>query len=221
MNKVIVIGTTHTEVGLCTSDELTKIIEDISPSIIFCEAAHEVFDEMLKANDDFNTPEIKVLREIIHKGIIEVIPIDVNENPFDRRLEAMFELFEKHIKEYSYASEIQFNEAFRLGFSYLNSEDSDQIHRDKSAMEKNFVERAKNGQLSKMHIDWLEWNDKREKHWIDEIHDYLKKYKTSNALLLVGSAHRIGLMEKIKKLLNSNEFIPNWDFTILGDLYAR
>lgn len=212
MNKVIVIGTAHTEEGLCTSDKLTKIIEDISPSVIFCEAAPEVFDEMLKATDAFNTPEIKVLREITHKGIIEVIPIDINEDPFDRRLEAMFELFKKQFKEYLYASEIQINEAFRLGFAYLNSVDSDQIHRDKSAMEKYFVKRAKNDLLSNTHIDWLKWNDKRENYWINEIHDYLEKNKTSSALFLVGSAHRIGLMEKIKNLLNRNAFIPNWDF---------
>ena len=212
MNKIIVIGTTHTEQGLCTSDELTKIIDDISPSVIFCEAAPEVFDRMLKATDACNTPEIKVLRKIIHKGIIEVIPIDINEDPFDRRLEAMFELIKKQFKEYLYASEIQTNEAFHLGFAYLNSVDSDQIHRDKIAMEKYFIKRVKNGQLSKTHIDWLEWNNKRENLWINEIHDYLENNKTSNALFLVGSAHRVGLMKKVENLLNSNELIPNWDF---------
>jgi len=212
MNKITVIGTVHTEEGACTSDELINIIQKASPNVIFCEAPPLKFAAMLKATGTFNPPEVIALRTIIEKHSIEVIPVDIDGDPFDRRLEEMLELFRNKIKEYFYASEIQAGEAYRLGFPYLNSEESDKIHKDKNAMERLFVTRANHDLLSQTHMDWLQWNDKRENHWIDVIHDYFMKNKINRAVFLVGSAHRIRLIEKIKALQDKNELIPAWDF---------
>ena len=45
---------------------------------------------MLKATETFNPPEIKALRVIIEtQSMDDVIPVDLNQDPFDRRLEAM------------------------------------------------------------------------------------------------------------------------------------
>jgi hypothetical protein len=210
MNTITVVGTFHTESGACTSDELLNIIQKISPSVIFCEASPQEFLAMLKATESFNPPEIKALRVIIEKQSMNVVPIDLfNEDPFDRRLESMFELFRNNYREYFCASEIHAHEIYEKGFPYLNSNDSDQIFSDKYSMEVAFVSSAKHFQLSKTHKDWLEWNDKREDHWINVIHDYVERNKISSAILLVGSAHRIRLMEKIKNLQSN---IASWDF---------
>ena len=211
-DKITVIGTFHTVGGACTSDELIKIIQKNSPNVIFCEASLETFPAMLKATETFNTPEIKALRSIIEKQSIDVIPVDLHEDPFDRRLEEMLELFGREISDHHYASKIQFNETYLQGFPYLNSEDSDQIFKDKDSMEKSFVARANHYELSKTHKDWLEWHDKRENHWINVIHDYFERNKISTAVFLVGSAHRIRLMEKIKKFRSNTVLIPSWDF---------
>lgn len=213
MNKITIIGTFHTEVGPCTSEELLKIIQKISPDVIFCEASPEEFPAMLKATETFNPPEMKALRVIIETRSISVIPVDlINENPVDGRLEAMFDLFRSKFPEYFYASEIHAGEISRLGFPYLNSEDSDKIFKDKDSMEKIFVARANHYELSKTHKDWLEWNDNRENHWINAIHDYFEKNKISTAVFLVGSAHRIRLMVKIKSFESNGKPIPAWDF---------
>lgn len=212
MNKVTVIGTFHTEAGACTSDELLKVIQKISPDVIFFEAAPEDFPAMLKATEAFNIPEIKAARAIIQNSSIDIIPVDVYGDPFDGRLEEMLELFRNNSKEYFYASEIQAGETDRLGFLFLNSEDNDQILKDKATMEKIFVARANHSELSKTHKDWMNWNDKRENYWINSIHDYFENSKISKAVFLVGAGHRIRLMEKIKNLKNSNGPIPNWDF---------
>jgi hypothetical protein len=212
MNKISVIGTIHAEGGACTSDELIKIIQRISPKVIFCEASPEDFPAMVKATERFNPPEFKALRMLIQNTSIEIVPVDLHGAPFDGRLEAMLELFKTRMKEYYYASEIQFGETLRLGFPFLNSEDSDKIHKDKAAMERIFVARAKHDLLSQTYTDWLQWNDKRENHWINLIHEYFNKNKFDIAAFLVGSAHRIRLMEKIEYLQTTNDLIPNWDF---------
>lgn len=206
------IGTVHEEGGACTSDELLKIIQKNSPDVIFCEVAQENIQAMLEATETFNPPEIKALRTIIKNSSIDIIPVDVYGDPFDGRLEAMLELFRNKSKEYYYASEIQAGETYRLGFPFLNSEDNDQILKDKATMEKIFVARANHYELSKTHKDWIEWNDKRENHWIKAIHDYFEKDKISTAVFLVGAGHRIRLMGKIKSIESNNKSIPLWDF---------
>lgn len=213
MNKITVIGTFHTEGGVCTSNELIKIIQGISHDVIFCEASPEKFTSMLKATENFNTPEIKAIRNIIANPSIDVIPVDVDdEDPFDQRLEAMNRLFEEKMPEYSGASAIQFNKTFRLGFPFLNSAECDQIFKDKSSMEMFFVQWANNPELSTFYKDWLEWNDKRENHWIKVIDHYVAQNKTQAAIFLVGSAHRIRLMEKIKYFQHNKVLNPTWDF---------
>ncbi len=117
MNKVVVIGTFHTEGGTCTSDELLKIIQKISPDVIFCEASPEKFPAMLKATDTFNPPEIKALRAIIAKQSMDVITVDLSEDPFDGRLEAMLELFRSNYREYFCASEIHAAETYQNFFN--------------------------------------------------------------------------------------------------------
>src|SRR5258706_10826499 len=96
-NKITVIGTFHSEGGACNSVELIKIIQTFSPDVIFCEASPETFSAMLEATETFNTPEINALRAIREKELIEILPVDIHEDPFDKRLEAMGELFRSKI----------------------------------------------------------------------------------------------------------------------------
>jgi hypothetical protein len=124
----------------------------------------------------------------------------------------MLKLFGDKMREYFCASEIHAAETYQKGFPYLNGDESDKIFRDKNSMERIFVASANHLQLSKTHKDWLEWNDNRENHWINVIHDYFERRKISTAVFLVGSAHRIRLMEKIKNLQSGSELIPQWDF---------
>ena len=41
MSTIIVLGTAHSEGGACTSEELHKIIQEINPEVVFCEASPE------------------------------------------------------------------------------------------------------------------------------------------------------------------------------------
>jgi hypothetical protein len=212
MSTVIVLGTVHEERGVCTSEELFKIIQEIKPEVIFCETSLEKLPKMLKATDSFNTPEIKVIRRLIKGKSIQIVPIDEIEDSFDQRLEAMFSLFKRKMKVYSNASTILSNEAYLKGFPFLNSLDGDKIFRDQNDMEMYFIEKAKNHELSKFHSDWSKWNDKRENQWINIIHDYFKINNPKKAVFLVGAGHRFRLIDKIKNIEESNKLFFDWDF---------
>lgn len=211
MSTLTVLGTAHSEGGACTPEELYKIIKEISPEVIFCEASHEKLPKMLKATH-IDSPEMNVIRRLIKEESCEIVPVDVNEDPFDKRLEAMFSLFKRKMKVYSNANNMLLNETHSKGFTFLNSVDSDRIFRDKNSMEKFFVEKVKYKELSDFYSDWLKWNDLRENQWINLIHDYFQNYKSKKAILLVGANHRYRLIDKIKNKEENGKLFLVWDF---------
>jgi hypothetical protein len=211
MSILIVIGTAHSEGGACTPEELYKIIKEISPEVVFCEASQEKLPKMLKATH-IDSPEMNVIRRLIKEEPCEIVPIDVNEDPFDKRLEVMLSLFKRKMKIYSNANNMILNETYSKGFTFLNSSDSDKIFRDKNSMEKFFVEKVKYKELTDFYSDWLKWNDLRENQWINLIHDYFQNYKSKKAILLIGANHRYRLMDKIKNIHSNNEHSIDWNF---------
>ncbi|MEZ4802180.1 MAG: hypothetical protein R2797_05355 [Gelidibacter sp.] len=211
MNSVIVIGTGHSEGGACNSEELFKIIDKISPEVVFCEVSPKKFPLHIK-RIDVKTPEMEVIKKIINENFVKLVPIDVEHDPFDRRLEDMFALFKQKMKFYLNAHNMLLNETYLKGFPFLNSEDSDKIFRDMESMGRHYLEMVKYQALSDYYADWIEWNDKRENQWIDLIHNYFEIHKPKKAVFLVGAGHRFRLMDKIQNIREKNELICNWNF---------
>ena len=208
MSIVIVLGTAHSEGGACTSEELFKIIEEISPEVVFCEVPQKKLPQMIKRTD-VSTPEMEVIKKLIKRKHIEIVPVDVNEDPFDRRLEDMFSLFKQKMEVYANASTILVNETYSKGFTFLNSVDGDKIFRDKNSMENYFLNKVKYQELTDFYSEWLKWNDLRENQWINLIHNYTKLNKTKKAVFIVGAGHRYRLIDKIN---NSKGHGCDWEF---------
>ncbi|KEZ94466.1 hypothetical protein [Nonlabens ulvanivorans] len=211
MSTLIILGTAHSEVGVCTSEELYKIIEKINPQVVFCEISPEKLSRFVKRTD-IVTPEMEVIKRLIKEKPIEIVPIDVNEDPFDKRLEAMFSLINRKMKVYSNANNKLLNETYVKGLPFLNSPDSDKIFRDKNSMEKHFIDKVNNQELSDFYSEWLRWNDLRENQWINLIDNNFKINKPNKAVFLVGAGHRFRLLDKIKKIHNNSENSYDWDF---------
>jgi len=213
MCTLIVLGTAHYVDGACTSKKLYEIIQEINPEVVFCESSPEKLPEYLKRTD-VNTPEMSVIRRLIKEKSIEIEPIDVNHDPFDKRLEAMFELIKREMEEYLGATRMLFNETYLKGFPFLNSVDCDKICRDKNSMEKYFINinKIKYKGLSDFYSEWLKWNDLRENQWINLVHKYFKSNNTKKALFLVGAGHRYRLIDKIENVKDRNKVIVDWEF---------
>lgn len=79
-------------------------------------------------------------------------------------------------------------------------------------MEKMFVDGSSNYLLSRTYNEWLSWNDMRENHWIDSIYKFFKKNEFKTAVFIVGSAHRIRLMDKLLKINKKENQILHWNF---------
>ncbi|WP_425075411.1 hypothetical protein [Psychroserpens sp. S379A] len=211
MSTIVILGTAHSEGGACTSEELYKIIQEINPEVVFCESSPEKFPQYIKRTDVI-TPEMEAIKKLIKVKSAEIVPIDVDIDPFDKRLEDMFSLIKCEMKVYSNAHNMLLNETYSKGFTFLNSIHSDKIFRDKNSMENYFINKVNNKELSDFYSKWLKWNDLRENQWINLIHDYFKINKTKKAVFLVGAGHRFRLMDKIKNIYSKNEHGIDWNF---------
>ena len=66
MYNITLVSTHHSELGKCSSDELVKIIESISPNVIFEEICPALFDRFYKKNDipiEIEPLEIKAVKK--------------------------------------------------------------------------------------------------------------------------------------------------------------
>ena len=212
MSTVIVLGTFHTEVEACTSQELLGIIKQISPEVVFCEAPPEIFPDMISAEKNFNTPEIKVIRELLKESNIKMIPIDIYGIAVDdNRIDEMFDLFRQKMENYKNAMIIQIDETYEKGYCFLNSKENDKINFDKTLMQREIVNRENNRELSLDYFKWVKWNNYRENHWIKIIQEHLHENKFNSAVLMVGAAHRVGLQHKIMELEFNGKSNLTWD----------
>lgn len=217
MSTIIVVGTYHVEDGSCTYKELLKFIEKISPNVIFCEAAPEVLPKMIEATENFNPPEIKVIREILKDKTIKIVPVDIyGKAADDERIDKMFDLFKQKFENYKNAEHIQFDETYEKGYYFLNSKENDRINFDKVLMEREIVTRENNRELSLDYDKWVKWNNYRENHWIKLIHKHFHKNKFNRAVLMVGAAHRVGLLHKIMELEFNGKSHLTWNFDYLN-----
>jgi arsenate reductase-like glutaredoxin family protein len=140
-----------------------RIVKQISPEVVFCEAPPEIFPDMVAAEKNFNTPEIKVIRELLKESNIKIIPVDIYDKASnDERIDEMFDLFGQKMENYKNALKYQSEETYLKGYNFLNSKASDKINFDKLLMEREIVTNENSKELATYYLNWLKWNEYRE-----------------------------------------------------------
>ena len=226
MSTITLIATGHKENGLCNSQELFKIIEQIRPEVIFEEIPPGRF-EAVYAGTRKASLEIIAIKEYLQK-----YP-DVHHYPVDLDIE---ESIEKEIKfevdgiplicndyhsEYNYLN-LQMSHGQEFGgFPFLNSDQCSKIILRKKALEKEILNTLRNDKnqrnmdherLNFAYKRWIDQNDDRENEMLRNIYRYMGSKKYANALFLVGAAHRKPIMQKIQEYKSKEEFKLNWRF---------
>jgi len=207
MYNITLIGTHHSEIGKCNSDELYKIIVSISPEVIFDERP---------SNCNPETLEKKCIEKYLQNHNIEDIPVDIYVSPKSDEL-SMFTEFIKWCSEYK---EI-INERELLieqeGFDYLNSEIFFDLFEKKRNIEKQLIDNNvfyKND-LLRIFNSFLEDIDTRENAMLKNIYNYSKENQYNQAVFLIGADHRKSIMQKSIEYEKMSEIKLNW--TVYGN----
>ncbi len=215
MSSVIFISTCHKEHGICNSNELYKIIEQIHPDIIFEELSPTGFTAIYQGtrSDTLETNSIKLY---LRKYDIDHFPVDLEGNKLvDKHLKndiiEMFKIFGSS-QEYVYLSDQLVAISEQLGFKYLNTDQCMELLKRRHQMEELILKMKKNEKLFRTYKVWLAIVDLRETEMINNIYKYYNHNMFDKALFLVGAEHRQTIMDKILKIEEDKKLKLNWIF---------
>ena len=218
MYNITLIGTRHREDDFCTSNELYKIFEVISPDVIFEEMPPSYFDKYYVTKVRKNLESDAVLKYLENHNI-QHIPVDSDDIPSDaffKDLEYMYNRIEKltEINGFNYRKFSDMSSMYirKYGLLYANSDDSITIqNKIQDSMEKG-LQVINDEKLYQTYQKWLKINEKRENEMLQNIYNYSKENTFSNAIFMIGFAHRKSIMQKITEFEDKSEIKINWTF---------
>ncbi|MBK7132259.1 MAG: hypothetical protein IPH69_05355 [Bacteroidales bacterium] len=216
MHNITLIGTVHSESGKCNSDELYRIIETIGPEVIFEELSNDLYDRFYNGNQlSDESLEIKCIKKYLLNHNIKHVPVDIDVSPnlSTKDIEYMFNTFKKYDDVYKKLDNEQNLLTEQDGFDYLNSNKCSELFEKKKTTENYLIEFGINKNLL-LHINKLS-----HKNMITvRIRCFrifitiAKKNQYNQAVLLIGSAHRKSIMQKIFEHKTKEKLNLNWTF---------
>jgi pheromone shutdown protein TraB len=221
MSNVTLIGTFHSEYGLCNSDELYKILENIKPEVIFHELPthlsefcySEKFDILFTQKQliALMTLEMKCIKRYKQNYDITIAPIDIDTIQKDEEINYMLKAFSKD-ENYINIENEQKALTKQEGFYFLNSNKYLELEKKKELLEKDILESDNHkNNLQKIYKRFqTEQHDKRENAMIQNIYNYSRENPYKQAVFLIGAGHLKTIMIKIDEHRTSSKIQLNW-----------
>jgi len=208
MCNITLISTIHKENGKCNADELHRIIEEISPEVIFLEALESCYTEyshrLFATSDVYNKRlEISAIQKYSHKHTFEYIPVldDVLPDEFEERAKIVCENY-----EYQKLLITLISMENKYGFQFLNSKKNIELQEEMRKLEKHILSNNELWQKVDGGIDAY------ENSMIRNIYAYCKDNQFNTAIFMCGAAHRKSIIEKIEKYKTQENISLNWRF---------
>lgn len=206
MNHITFISTIHKEIGNCNAEELYKIIEKLSPEVIFLEAINETYSAYEKYL--FSTYgvyhkklELAAIQKYTLSTSFEYVPVCENglSDAFDRKNKIVCENREMQqlIDNYNFLAEKQ-------GFKFLNSLESINLQEEMRGLETRVINNTELDEIVKADIEAY------ENPMIRNIYSYCNNNHFGSAIFMCGVAHRKSIIEKIEKSKTEEQVNLTW-----------
>ena len=214
MHNITLVCTSHSERGKCNADELFKIIEHISPDVIFEELTPNLYDILYNKNilAESAPLEIKCIRKYIQLHNIKNIPVDIEvSSTFSKGIYHAFAEFEK----YDLYNEIEFELKKKIelgGFDYLNSYEYSNLVEKQRSDESKILEDVNNNQLNRIYKSYYDDQDFREIIMLNTIYNYSLVNDYDHAVFLIGAGHRRSIIQKVAEYQLKDIIKLNWSF---------
>jgi hypothetical protein len=205
MHNIILISTVHKAIGNCNADELSKIIQRISPEVVFLEALDETYSKYKKSlflsfGVYHEQLEISAIQKCGINTPFEYVPVlDIGiSDAFDRKYNIVCKNSEwqKLIDNFNDLTS-------ENGFGFLNSFEGIKLQEQMRILESRLltdeVGKAFNKEI-----------DAYENSMIHNIYSYCKDKHFDTAIFMCGVAHRKSILEKTKRKNAQEEIGLNW-----------
>jgi len=214
MHNITLVCTSHSERGKCNADELFKIIEQISPDMVFEELTPYLYDILYnKGIFDESAPiEFKCIRRYKQQHNIKNIPVDIEVvSTLSNNVNQMLAMFEKY--DIYKVLEIEQKKKIELeGFDFLNSDEFSDLVEKQRTIERKIVEEINNSQLNRIYKSFNTDLDFRENFMLNTIYAYSKENNYDQAVFLIGAGHRSSIIRKVAEYQLKKKLKLNWTF---------
>lgn len=209
MYNITILSSFHMERGKCNSNELYRIIEKIQPEVIFEELPYDVFDFIYADGRSPESLEAIAIKEYLKKYQIEHIPVDSYEiNETD--LFNAYDVISNNSIDYTELLKQQLSMIIKYGYSFLNSNEYDDLMDKINKVEENVLSEIKDVRLSYRYKSEKELHDNRENEMLQNIYNYSKQYPYNKAMFICGAEHRKSVMQKIQQYERKERLKLNW-----------
>ncbi|NDV15729.1 hypothetical protein GO009_06790 [Muricauda sp. TY007] len=211
MHHITFISTIHKEIGKCNAIELYKIIDKLSPEVIFLEAVDETYSEYEKYLYStwgvyHKKLEISAIQRYNHNTSFQYVPVCDNglSDAFQEKIKLVCQNRElqKLIDNFNYL-------AAEHGFEFLNSLECIYLQEEMRVLESRILN---NDEMDKTVMADIQ---AYEEPMIENIYSYSKNNHFSSGIFMCGAAHRKSIIEKIESTKAEGQ--DNLSWTIFGN----
>lgn len=206
MPSITFISTVHKENGKCSAEDLCKILEKITPDIVFLEALEDTYSKYQQITfSNFGVfhekLEIKALQK--YRCIYQFEYVPVLGKGLNNSFEEKFNLvcqnihFQKMIDNFN-------SLAYKKGFDFLNSEESIKLQEEMRMYGDNILMGNELNQTFNNDID------KYENSMMSNIYSFCNTTKFNNAVFMCGVAHRKSIIDKIETFQENGSSEVRW-----------
>jgi len=195
MHIITFISTIHAEIGRCNAEELNKIIERLSPEVIFLEALADTYSEYQKHlfttfGVYHNKLELSALQKYSHNTSFEYVPVCENalSDNFHRKNEIVCQNrdMQQLIDNFN-------SLAAKHGFNFLNSLECINLQQEMRDLERRVLNNSELYKIVETDIHAY------ENQMIRNIYSYSKNKHFNAGIFMCGAAHRKSTIEKLEK----------------------
>lgn len=210
MQHITFISTVHVEIGKCNPEELFKIIEGLSPEVIFLEADDQTYtgyEQFLFSTYGVyhKKLEIAAIQRYSQTTSFEYVTVCEGSlsDAFHRKNKIVCE--DKRLQ--NLIDNFNSLEAKR-GFLFLNSQECINLQEEMRRLETMILHN------DDLHIEVKADIDAYENSMIRNIHSHSRNNHFKTAIFMCGAAHRKAIIEKIEK--SETEEQVNLTWTVFG-----
>lgn len=207
MHSITFISTIHKEIGKCNAEELFKIIEKLSPEVIFLEAVDETYTEyekyLFSAYGVYHRKlEISAIQKYSFNTSFEYVPVCEGglSDAFHTKIQIVCQnrALQKLIDNFN-------SLVARHGFKFLNSLECINLQEEMRVLESKILNNGDIDKVVKADIEAY------ENPMIRNIYSYCNnKSHFNSAIFMCGAAHRKSIIEKIEKSKNEEHVNLTW-----------
>jgi len=168
MSSITLLCTYHSESGICTSNELFKILKGIEPEIIFEEIPPSFFDDYYIHRSRSNL-ETDAISMYLKDRPIKHIPVDIHEvsERFFEDNRLLHERINSRSREYCDLIDAQTMYIRKYGFRYLNSACNVDMNDKIDQAIEDAVSAMNDEMLSNIHDSWKIVMERRDSEMLN------------------------------------------------------